>query len=72
MSGEAIEPSGRGIFPSENAFCVNLFQDKIFINEKRDYNPIENEIVDEAEHYLYSSARDYAWFNGLLSVELLE
>ena len=48
MSGEAIEPSGRGIFPSENAFCVNLFQDKIFIDEKRDYNPIENEIVDES------------------------
>jgi len=48
LSGEAIEPSGRGIFPSENAFCVNLFQDKIFIDEKRDYNPIENEIVDES------------------------
>lgn len=31
-------------------------------------NPVENEIVDEAEDYLYSSARDYAGKQGLIDV----
>jgi putative transposase len=46
-----------------------------FIQEKLDYvhnNPVESEIVDEPEHYLYSSARDYAGIKGLLDIELLE
>ncbi|MEP1780028.1 transposase [Reichenbachiella sp.] len=45
-----------------------------FIVEKLDYihqNPVENEITDEPEWYLYSSARDYAGKMGLLAVELL-
>ncbi|WP_255697687.1 hypothetical protein [Fulvivirga ligni] len=33
-------------------------------------NPVESEIVDEAEYYWYSSARDYAGEKGLLDVEL--
>lgn len=34
-------------------------------------NPVRAEIVDEAEYYWYSSARDYAGLKGLLKVELL-
>jgi hypothetical protein len=30
------------------------------------------EIVDEPEHYLYSSARDYAGIKGLLDIEFIE
>ncbi|MEP1891427.1 MAG: transposase [Cyclobacteriaceae bacterium] len=46
-----------------------------FLDQKLDYihnNPVESEIVDEAEHYLYSSARDYAGIKGLLDIETLE
>ena len=35
-------------------------------------NPVENEIVDEPEHYLFSSARDYVGSKGLLGVALLD
>ena len=45
-----------------------------FLDQKLDYihnNPVETEIVDEPEHYLYSSARDYAGKKGLLDIELL-
>ena len=44
------------------------------IREKLDYihrNPVEEEIVDEPEHYWYSSARDYAGSKGLIDVALL-
>lgn len=46
-----------------------------FLEQKLDYihqNPVEAEIVDEPEHYLYSSARDYAGEKGLIDVVLLE
>lgn len=45
-----------------------------FMKEKLDYlhnNPVEAEIVDEPEHYFFSSARDYAGINGLLDVECI-
>ena len=45
-----------------------------FLEQKLDYihnNPVENELVDEPEYYLYSSARDYHGRQGLLKVELL-
>ena len=45
-----------------------------FLDEKLDYihnNPVMDEIVDEPEHYLFSSARDYAGNIGLLHVDLL-
>jgi REP element-mobilizing transposase RayT len=35
-------------------------------------NPVKAGIVVEPEHYLYSSARNYAGLNGLLEVTLLE
>ena len=34
-------------------------------------NPVKERIVDAAEHYIYSSAIDYADGNGLLKVELI-
>ena len=46
-----------------------------FMQEKLDYihnNPVESELVDEPEHYIYSSARDYAGMNGLLKVDLID
>ena len=34
-------------------------------------HPVAESIVEEAEHYIYSSARDYAGIKGLLEVVLL-
>lgn len=45
-----------------------------FLEQKVDYihnNPVAAEIVDEAENYLYSSARDYVGRKGLLEVVLI-
>lgn len=44
-----------------------------FLDQKVAYvhmNPVDAEIVDDAENYLYSSARDYAGIKGLLEVEV--
>ena len=35
-------------------------------------NPVEAGIVENAEDYLYSSARDYAGIKGLLEIEFLD
>ena len=40
-----------------------------FIEQKLNYlhdNPVNDEIVEESEYYLYSSARDYCGYSGLL------
>lgn len=34
-------------------------------------NPVAEGIVEEAEHYIYSSARDYAGIKGMLDIVLL-
>jgi len=34
-------------------------------------NPVEAGIVDEPQHYLYSSARDYCGMQGLLDIEFI-
>ena len=52
-----------------------LFSEK-FTDQKLDYihnNPVEAGIVDKAEEYLYSSARDYYTGKncGLLEIEFL-
>lgn len=44
------------------------------IDQKLDYlhnNPVKEGVVENAEDYLYSSARDYAGEKGLLDIELL-
>ena len=46
-----------------------------FLQQKLDYihqNPVRAEIVAEPEHYLYSSAANYAGENGLLEVLFAE
>ncbi|MBK9255893.1 MAG: transposase [Saprospiraceae bacterium] len=46
-----------------------------FINQKLGYihnNPVRAGIVDEARHYIHSSARDYEGQKGLLDIELLD
>ena len=35
-------------------------------------NPVKAQIVDEAEHYIYSSAIDYVGGKGLVEIEFLE
>ncbi|MCR9250205.1 MAG: transposase [bacterium] len=35
-------------------------------------NPVKEGIVYEAEHYVYSSARDYCGLKGLLNVDMIE
>jgi REP element-mobilizing transposase RayT len=53
---------------------IELFSNK-FMDQKLEYvhnNPVEAEIVTEAHHYLYSSARDYAGIKGLLDVKFIE
>jgi REP element-mobilizing transposase RayT len=45
------------------------------IDQRLEYihnNPVESEIVDEPESYLYSSARDYAGIKGILEVVLMD
>ena len=47
----------------------------IMIDQKIDYihnNPVTAGIVDQAEAYLSSSARDYAGVQGLLEIKLPE
>jgi len=45
-----------------------------FTKQKLDYihfNPVEAELVEEPEDYLYSSARDYAGRKGLIKVDII-
>jgi REP element-mobilizing transposase RayT len=53
--------------------CIQVYTDA-FIREKLDYihyNPVRAEIVEQPEHYIYSSAKNYAGEKGLLDVEIL-
>lgn len=50
-----------------------LMQDDAMMKNKIDYihnNPIKRGYVDEAQHWRYSSARNYEGLEGLLDVEL--
>ena len=45
------------------------------VDQKLEYihrNPVQAGIVEEPEHYLYSSARDYAGMKGLLDISFLD
>ncbi len=45
------------------------------MDQRLDYihnNPVESGIVEEAEHYVFSSARDYAGDQGLLKIDFIE
>ena len=46
-----------------------------FMKEKLEYvhnNPVTARVVDEPEHYIYSSARDYTGKKGMIEVEFIE
>ena len=61
-------------FWKQDSHAELLFSNK-FIDQKLEYihmNPVYAGLVDEAEHYRYSSARDYSGQKGLLEVEVLE
>lgn len=53
---------------------IELFSKEMIV-QKLHYlhqNPVEAGFVDEPEHYVYSSARDYAGIKGLLGINILE
>jgi len=53
--------------------CVQVYTDT-FVREKLEYihnNPVRAGIVALPEHYIYSSAKNYAGEKGLLEVEIL-
>lgn len=52
---------------------IELWSNKV-IDEKLNYihnNPVEEGLVFRAEHYVYSSATDYAGEKGLLNIVLI-
>ena len=53
---------------------IEIFSNDV-IDQKMNYvhnNPVEAGIVENAEDYIYSSARDYAGIKGLIDIEFLE
>ncbi|RDC65918.1 transposase [Adhaeribacter pallidiroseus] len=61
-------------FWQQNNHAEELISNK-FIPQKLDYiheNPVKEGWVEEAMHYLYSSARDYSGLNGLVPINFLD
>ncbi len=57
----------------DNFDCFELYTNEM-IDQKMNYihdNPVRAQIVDEAHHYIYSSARNYSGMIGLLDVILI-
>lgn len=51
-----------------------LLESQLFVEQKLHYihqNPVRQEIVENPEDYLYSSAKDYAGQKGLLRIQLI-
>ena len=45
------------------------------IDQRLEYlhnNPVKAQIVDEAEHYIYSSAIDYIGGKGMIPIEMID
>jgi len=58
----------------EGNYPIQLYSKK-FYKQKMNYihnNPVKAKIVNKPEHYLYSSAIDYAGGNGLLPIILID
>ena len=56
-----------------HAIFLDMFNNSM-IEQKLEYihdNPVKAMLVDEPEHYIFSSARDYCGIKGLVMVELL-
>lgn len=70
-----FNPNNKEIqFWQQDNHPIELITNK-FIDQKLDYihnNPVEAGLVEKPEHYLYSSARDYAGIKGLLNVILID
>ena len=52
-----------------------LLDSNKLMDQKLDYihnNPVKAGFVNEPEHYVYSSARDYAGMKGLIDIEIIE
>jgi putative transposase len=60
-------------FWQQGSHPIELYTNKV-LDQKLDYihnNPVTAGWVDEPEHYLYSSARDYAGIKGLIDLILI-
>ncbi|NBG65088.1 REP-associated tyrosine transposase [Acidiluteibacter ferrifornacis] len=58
----------------QTGFHAEEIRTQKFLEQKIDYinyNPVKARIVEFPEHYIYSSARNYAEMEGLLAVEIL-
>jgi len=56
----------------EEGFHPKLIQSDSMMKEKIEYihhNPVKRGYIEEAEHWRYSSAKDYAGIDGILKVE---
>ncbi len=56
----------------EEGFHPKLIQSDSMMKEKIEYihyNPVKRGYIEEAEHWRYSSAKDYAGVDGLLEIE---
>ena len=61
-------------FWQQNNHPIELF-DNAIMEQKLDYihnNPVEAGIVNEPEHYIYSSAKDYAGMKGAVPIIFIE
>ncbi|MEO9869928.1 transposase [Ekhidna sp.] len=59
----------------QNEYHPIELADNQVMQHKLDYihqNPVIEGLVDEAEHYLYSSARDYTGGKGLINIRFIE
>lgn len=58
----------------QNGYHAEEIYTQSFLDQKLNYihqNPVRNAIVEQAEDYLYSSARNYAELDHLLDVEII-
>lgn len=65
--------SGKQLWQHHNQ-PIELWSNEV-IDQKVAYihmNPVESGFVDEAEHWRYSSARNYCGMKGLLEIKFLD
>ncbi|HNE63840.1 MAG: transposase [Saprospiraceae bacterium] len=74
QAGKENSNNSRYQFWRQDNHPVEIYSPKV-VSQKLEYvhnNPVNAGIVQEAEHYLYSSARNYSNQNGLINVENLD
>ena len=73
-AGEKNSNNSNYQFWRQDNHPIELDSNKL-MEQKLDYinnNPLMEGIVDEAEHYLYSRARNYSGMKGLIEVNIIE